>query len=189
MKINKPLLLIGGGILVYIIYKLKNNNMTTGIYKFSKFSETTKKELIPIQNKLIEAGVTDPIKLKIVLAQVLHETGNFTKKSNVYIKNNNASGIKWLNAPRQKNASKGTLVPPGERSKTNPNWSLNWYAKFNTIGDWAVDLVRILKFGAKPIDATTPEDFVQRLSKNRYFGSGDPAPYTASVKKWYKMID
>ena len=189
MKLNKPLLLIGGGVLIYIYYKLKKNTMNTGIYSFSKFSETTKKELIPIQQKLIDAGITDPLTLRLILAQVLLETGNFTKKSNVYVKNNNASGIKWLNAPRQKNASKGTPVPPGERSKTNPNWSLNWYAKFNTIGDWALDLVRILKFGAKPIEARTPEDFVQRLSKNRYFGSGDVQGYTNSVKKFYKMID
>lgn len=95
-----------------------------------------------------------------VLGQAYHETNAF--KSNAYLKDNNAAGIKFLNKSYQK-ASRGI------RSSEKDN-----YAHYANLNDWAKDLKRVLSFGARPIDATSDVDFVERLAKNHFFDTTKP---------------
>lgn len=186
---NRKLLIIGALIGAFILLNKKAKAMNRSKFSFGKFKKNVQLKLLQVQDYLIEAGLDNEHQLKLALAQILLETGQFTAKSTVAKLNNNYSGIKWLNAPRQKNASKGSPVPPGERSTTKPNWSLNWYAKFDTGKDWAVDYLRILSLGTKkPILAATPDEFVDRLKANRYFG-GDINSYKKNVNYFYNLIN
>jgi hypothetical protein len=98
--------------------------------------------------------------IPFMVSQVAHETGDF--KSLELQKYNNATGIIFLNSPKQKNASRGDVLPE------SPQYN---YAVFDTIEDWARDYMRILSIGSKPpIKASTLTDFVTRLKNNKYFG-------------------
>ena len=179
-KYGKYILLTIGAILVYNITKA--GSMSN---KFVKFSNPEALKLLSLQNSLMKAGLSGD-SLNFALAQLLLETGRFTKKSQVSAANTNFSGIKWLNKPYQV-ASKGTLVPLSERVKpdSNPN---NWYAKFTDQDAWAKDYVRILSFGAKPKLATSIEDFVDRLARNNYFDTKFKAQYLRNVKIYFGMF-
>lgn len=126
-------------------------------------------------NVFNKAGVNANI-LPFVVAQVAHETGNF--KSKLLADHNNGSGITFINKPNvQKNAVKGRPLPE------NPKY---FYAKFDTLQDWANDHVRVLKLKSKPIEATNVDDFVNRLKANGYF----TAPielYKKAVTKFYNQ--
>lgn len=110
--------------------------------------------------------------LPIILAQSAFETAYFT--SNTFRQDNNASGIKWINKPYQK-ATMG--IHSSEKG--------SFYARFETLTDWARDLKRILTINrgaGRPIDATTIQDYVHRLKVNGYFGLSE-AQYLAGVKR------
>lgn len=155
--------------------------------KFSNFKPTDAIKLTALENTLKAAGFKEP-QLNFALASLLHETGIFSKKQSLTEKNNNYSGIKWINASRQKNATKGQPVPPSERDTINPNNPLNYYAKFASIQDWANDYKRITStFGFKPILATSPEDWAHRLKLNSYFG-GSESVYLSAIKKFLAMF-
>jgi hypothetical protein len=95
-----------------------------------------------------------------MVAQTAYETGDF--KSKLLKDHNNASGIVWTGKATQKNAIKGRPLPEDPRY---------FYAKFDTLQDWARDYIRVLNLKTKPIQATTPEDFVKRLKANGYFSA------------------
>jgi hypothetical protein len=60
----------------------------------------------------------------------------------------------------QKNAVKGRPLPEDGRY---------FYAKFATLADWAKDYMRVLSLKAKPLQATSSDDFITRLKSNGYF--------------------
>lgn len=93
-----------------------------------------------------------------MVAQIAHETADF--KSKLLKDHNNASGIVWTGTKAQKNATKGRPLPEA------PAYN---YAKFATLKDWAIDYLRVLNLRSKPIQATSPDDFLIRLKKNGYF--------------------
>jgi hypothetical protein len=127
-------------------------------------------------NVFSKAGVNANI-LPFLVAQVAHETGNF--KSKLLADHNNGSGITWINNPKiQKNASKGRPLPEDARY---------FYAKFDTLQDWAIDHVRVLKRGTKPIEATNVDDFVDRLKANKYF-TAPIEVYKKAVNKFYNQF-
>lgn len=126
-------------------------------------------------NVFTKAGVNANI-LPFVVAQVAHETGNF--KSKLLQDHNNGSGITWIDKPNvQKNAVKGRPLPEDPRYH---------YAKFDTLQDWAIDHVRVLKRGSKPIEATNVDDFVDRLKANKYF-TAPVELYKKAVAKFYNQ--
>ena len=187
-KRNKYIfILLGVGALLLLTKKAKAMS-----FKFTNFKKAIASKLITIQSALIELGLTET-QLKLVLAQVLFETGAFTRKSRVAELNNNFSGIKYICRPSvQKNASKGSPVPPTERVKPD-DICYNFYAKFPTFKDWAVDYVRILslkrtknKIG-RPIDAENVNEFVKRLKLNDYFGSNEES-YAKGVKYYFDLL-
>jgi hypothetical protein len=93
-----------------------------------------------------------------LVAQVAYETGDF--KSKLLKDHNNASGIVYTGRASQKNAVKGRPLPEDNRY---------FYAKFATLNDWAKDYMRVLSLKAKPLQATSSDDFITRLKSNGYF--------------------
>lgn len=127
-------------------------------------------------NVFTKAGA-NPAILPYLVAQVAHETGNF--KSKLLRDHNNGSGITWINNPKiQKNATKGRPLPEDPRY---------FYAKFDTLQDWANDHVRILSRKSKPIQATNVDDFVNRLKADKYF-TAPIEVYKKAVAKFYNKF-
>jgi len=182
-KYGKYIILTLAGILAYNLLKAKS--MTSTAAMFANFRPEESIKLVALADSLQRAGFTGE-KLRWALASVLHETGRFSRGSNVARLNNNYSGIKWLNKPRQV-ATKGSPVPAGERIQPASN-PLNFYARFATIDDWAKDYYRIVSsFGSKPITATTPEEWVNKLKQNSYFG-GPQSVYLTGVRRFLAMF-
>jgi hypothetical protein len=177
---RKILILSAIGLLLYKLVKGKTMSA-----KFVNFKAQEAAKLQMLEAALINAGLKVPV-LNFALAQLLLETGRFTRKSAVATLNNNYTGIKFLNKPYQI-AERGSSVPSAEQNKANPNAPLNFYAKFKDADGWAKDYVRILSFGAKPINATTIEDFNTRLQKNKYYGSS-PVVYGKILKQYLAMF-
>lgn len=105
----------------------------------------------------------------LAIAQIAHETAGFTSRVSVELYN--LSGIKYINKPYQK-ATKGTLSPEG-----------NYYAKYESYNDWAVDYLRILSLGYKPINATNIRDFAYKLKQNNYY-TDSASNYIAGMEAW-----
>ena len=129
-------------------------------------SEQTAREFARMFTAL---NVAPPV-VPLLVAQVAYETGDF--KSKLLKDHNNASGIVWTGKASQKNATKGRPLPEDPRYN---------YAKFDTLNDWARDYIRVLNLRAKPIQATTADDFITRLKANGYF--------TAPVEQYKKGFE
>ena len=151
---------------------------------FRNFSNPVALKLASIYGTLQSLGYSDE-KIRWMLAQILHETGQFTSRSQVAALNNNYSGIKWINKPYQK-AEKGSPVPPSERVPGNAPY--NFYAKFATVADWATDYARILNLRAKPIQAKTLPEYLDRLYKNGYYDRRGRAVYESRVKEYFEKL-
>jgi len=114
--------------------------------------------------------------LPLAFAQLAHETAGF--KSHLAADDNNLSGIKYLGKPSvQKQAKQGSMSPEG-----------NYYAHFTSVNAWAVDYVRILSMGARPIDATSIDDLAARLKSNGYY-TDSLSNYTAGLSGWLGTFD
>jgi uncharacterized FlgJ-related protein len=111
--------------------------------------------------------------IPFVVAQIAHESANFT--SNLLDTHNNASGVTY-NAKWQKNAQRGEALPE------NPNV---YYAKFNSIQDWAKAYYHIIKRKINnPLEATDIEDYVTRLRSHNYF-TDTVDNYLHGLNAWY----
>ena len=107
--------------------------------------------------------------IPFMLAQIAHETNGF--KSAVFKRDNNASGIMYINKPlRQKNAVRGGKYPANEGKY--------FYAKFATLKDWAIDYLRII--GKTVAQSTTLLDFATKLRAKKY--------YTDSIANYSKGL-
>lgn len=113
-----------------------------------------------IYDTAIAQGFNDTT-AKLIVAQARYESADYT--SNVFKKNNNTSGIKFIGQP---NAVQGTLSPEG-----------NYYAKFNTIQDGINDkIVRLYNITMKGItpeqlkNSTDATDFSNKLKQRGYYG-------------------
>lgn len=182
-KIYKYFLLTIG--LIFIVNYKKKSKM-----QLLNFKEPVRLKLFVIISELQKLGLNDE-QIKLALSQILLETGQFSTKSNVFKLNNNYSGIKFINKPHQI-AVKGSPVPPSERIKNDPNSPLNFYAKFNTIGDWAKDYVRILNLRKnKPLQAANIDEFHKRLTENKYYDTSKPSNvnlYLKNLRYFYKNL-
>lgn len=181
-KTGKYIALTVGLIIVAMVSKASTTTWS-GAARLKRFAASTQAKLLPLYNALINSGINDP-QLNFALAQVLFETGNFSSKSSVASKNNNYSGIMFINKPGvQKNATKGLPFPAKEGNY--------YYANFKTPQDWANDYIRILSLNNKPIVATSLDSFVARLAANKYFypNTGTALTnYRNGVKKYYDLL-
>lgn len=114
-----------------------------------------------IYNTAIEQGF-NPTAAKLIAAQARFESNDYT--SNVFKKNNNTSGIKFIGQP---NAVRGTLSPEGD-----------YYAHFNTIEDGINDkIVRLYNINMRGVtpkqlkDSTDATEFANLLKQRGYYGS------------------
>jgi hypothetical protein len=135
-----------------------------------------------IYNTAIKQGF-NPIAAKLIVAQARFESSDYT--SNVFKKNNNTSGMKYIGAS-QINAQRGTPAPSNERT-CNLQCDRDFYAKFNTVQDSINDKIKRLYTktmgGVTPQmlkDSTSADDFARKLKMRSYYGFGklnstDPA--------------
>jgi len=180
---------------VYLIFRSMGTKAAptmTNKFTFSKFKKPgvadKLKLLVP---SLIKAGFNTDHKLKLGISQLLLETGQF-KSGSIYETNNNYSGIKYICKDFQKNATRGSDVPPGEK-KPPANRCGNFYAKFKDNDAWAVDYFRILNLVrrgndiGKPIEAVDVNDFNSRLVKNGYYDANKPGAKESYLKNlnWF----
>ena len=180
-KLYKYLLLT---IALVFITKIKGGKKM----ELSKFSEPVRAKLFVIMDALKNQGLTD-IQIKLALAQILHETGAFSKESNVAKLNNNFTGIKFINKTYQ-DATKGLPVPPGERKGSDSN-PLNYYAKFKDVGAWAKDYIRILNLKGKPINSDSVTEFHAKLTANKYYDTSKQKNidnYLKSLQYFYALL-
>jgi len=124
------------------------------------------------------AGATGP-QLSYLIPQIAWETGHFQSK--VMDIDNNFSGIKY---EHQNGATPGSPAPKNEGPKP--------YAHFNSPEDWAKDHLRILrKVGkARPLEATSLQDYVSRLKRNGYFTDTEANYFKGldSLQSMYKPL-
>lgn len=127
-----------------------------------------------IYDTALEQGF-NPIAAKLIVAQARFESADYTSK--VFKANNNTSGMKYI-GQRQKNATRGTLVPSNEQ-RCGGGCDGDYYAKFYTvkdaINDKIVRLYNINMDGVTPQqlkDSTSAEEFARLLKKRRYYGFG-----------------
>lgn len=104
----------------------------------------------------------NPDAAKLIAAQARFESADYT--SNVFLLNNNTSGIKFIGQP---NAVRGSLSPEGD-----------YYAKFDTvqnaINDKIVRLYNINMRGVTPQQlksSVTPDEFARLLKQRGYYGN------------------
>lgn len=113
-----------------------------------------------ILKALVSVGYTGK-DLLFALAQSAHETKNYTNDK--IVSHNNPSGITFANNPaKQKNATQGRVLP---EYKDKPK--KYYYAKFNTLHDWAVDYNRIVGNTLKASKDTAT--FAKKLADRGYY--------------------
>ena len=131
-----------------------------------------------IYNAAIKSGFTK-ISALLVVAQARLESADYT--SNVFQKNNNLFGMKYVKQPL---AEKGTKSPEGD-----------YYAKYKNVTDSINDLIKrnynLLIGGVSPQElknSTDSSDFANKLKKRRYFGA-TAQNYAAGLVSKLKKID
>jgi hypothetical protein len=127
-----------------------------------------------VYNTAIKQGF-NPIAAKLIVAQARFESSDYT--SNVFLKNNNTSGMKYIGAS-QINAQRGTPAPSNERT-CNLQCDRDFYARFNTVQDSINDVIKRLYTktmgGVTPQmlkDSTSADDFARKLKMRSYYGFG-----------------
>ena len=131
-------------------------------------SDSQKSLANQVAQSLIDNGAPAD-KLGWLIAQLSIESSNFT--SPLSTNYNNFGGIKFYNQ-NTPGVSDGDVSPEGDD-----------YAYYDSIDDFAKDYLRTLNTvgAARPLQQTTPENFVQALKTNGYF-TGDLGNYINIVK-------
>jgi len=154
----------------------------TGIYDIGATNEAARAttpgalyaQIVEVNRQFTDVGFPKTLATTYAIAQMMMESDWMT--SNQGNVDNNFSGIKWINKPYQK-ATRGTSSPEG-----------GYYAHFASFKDWARDFLRILSLNTgkmgRPIDATTAQQYGDRLKANHY--DTDPnyaSKFNAALKK------
>ena len=156
-------LLIGGGILALIL--LSKNAGATGI-NFNAlsghFNQADVDRLQRVAEALARAGV-EPNKIKMMLAQILHETGIFTQSS----------------------ANRHAIDDLNNYAGISRNGQLKSY---NTVDDFVADYLRVLNLPSHyPIQATDIVDFNNRLKANGYY-TDSISTYGNALNYYYNLL-
>lgn len=169
------------GILVYLGYILsaKRLNMNLDILK-QKFGSLRTSKFEKVYNALKNLPLND-LQFKLVLAQVLYETGFFSSTSNVFDLNNNASGVIYTGSVAQ---LKNNAIKGSKRMKIEGGY----YAKFPTLTDWANEHLRVLNRKTMPLMAIDTNDFATRLKQNNYYTDGIEN-YRKGVNMYFNIIN
>lgn len=130
-----------------------------------------------IYNVAIKEGF-NPKAAKLIAAQARFESADYT--SNVFKKNLNTSGMKFIGQKKQPLATRGTLAPKSEQSesckKGGTCFDGDHYAKFASVEDSAKDKIQRnfarTMGGVTPEQlkaVTTPEEFARLLKLRKYY--------------------
>lgn len=122
--------------------------------KTSGMTQTSMSIQERIFNQLRKRGVPADT-ARMIVAQAVHETGNFT--SELFVKGNNAFGMKL---PRRRNT---LAVDRGLRVEGDPA------ASFNTIEDSVDDLLVWLDFNSLPLNYGNLDDYIAAIRRKGYF--------------------
>jgi hypothetical protein len=134
-----------------------------------------------ILQALTSAGA-NPVIVPKLLSQIALETAGFN--SRVFKENNNGSGIMFINNPtRQKNATRGRAFPRNEWPAADKPL---YYANFNSLKDWAIDYLRLVKKSAE--QSTNFEQFAVALKNRRYYGA-TVSSYTKGMIAYYNQLN
>jgi len=140
--------------------------------------------LVQLLVSLFKTNGFPAITIPWAVAQVMHETGGKIDRP-LERDDFNISGINYAG---QKLATRGVMKPVKEWKNKNV---AEYYAKFRNYDDWAKDYKRILSLNragkGRPIEATTLNEFLNRLSANKYF-MDSPSKYSVGLMRWYNQI-
>ncbi len=146
-------------------------------YEKAKSNGALLAQVAALAKDFAKAGFPDTLARTYAIAQAMHESDWMT--SNVFNKDNNASGITWINKPYQ-DATRGTAKPKSEGG--------GYYAHFDNFDKYAKDFLRILSLNTgkqgRPIDAETAQQYLDRLKANHYFTDNNYyLKFNAALKK------
>lgn len=149
-----------------------------------------------IYNTAIEEGFS-PTSAKLIVAQARFESGHYS--SDVFKANNNMYGMKYIG---QALATKGTLAPPNERSKSCREGgncvNSDHYAKYSSISNSAKDTIqRLYKITRNGIgfeqlkNVASATEFANKLKTRNYFGfhSIDTEAGKQEAKEYARVLD
>lgn len=131
-------------------------------------------------NLLLKSGVPVNI-VPLLIAQVIYESGWFSSRA--YKLNKNPSGITWNNNYLQR---PGTSIGIKRPTREGGN-----YVNFDSYETAVKDYLRILNRSGRqgrPIDATDPETFINRLKANNYF-AGSITDYKRGINSILKNVN
>ena len=126
----------------------------------------------------------NPTAAKLIVAQARFESADYT--SNVFQKNLNTSGMKFIGQPL---ASRGTPAPKNEQ-RCNGGCDGDYYAKFRSVQDSASD--KIVRLYSKTMGGVTPEqlknvksadEFSALLKRRSYYGFGKAGTETGNKEQ------
>lgn len=110
------------------------------------------------------------------MAQIMFESNN--ESSALARDDNNFSGIRFINKPYQK--ATASTKHPG-------------FAHYNNPGEWADDYKRILSLNigkkGRPIDATSAQEFYERLKANGYFTEAEADQYRTGFNATLRRVN
>jgi len=90
----------------------------------------------------------------------------------------------FINNPtRQKNATRGRAFPRNEWPAADKPL---YYANFNSLKDWAIDYLRLVKKSAE--QSTNFEQFAVALKNRRYYGA-TVSSYTKGMIAYYNQLN
>lgn len=124
----------------------------------------------------------NPTAAKLIVAQARFESADYS--SNVFQKNLNTSGMKFIGQPL---ATRGTPAPANEQ-RCGGGCDSDYYAKFRSVEDSARDkisrLYNITMRGVTPQqlkNAQNADEFASLLKKRGYYGAPE-SQYAAGLK-------
>lgn len=109
---------------------------------------------------MLDNGLTD-FQSKLMLSQILHESGLLTDVANYHLMNqNNYAGLKTVAGN---------------------------YAAYNTVDDFMTAYIGFLTKGSNPLGATSLADFNNRLQQNHYY-TANPTDYYNDLNAYFNLL-
>lgn len=166
MKPTQTALLVGAGILTFVLFSKKTAAHTYNGLDLDYLSDFGREDVTRLQNlanELSTRGLSD-LQVKFMLAQALQETGIFTDSNanyNAVDNKHNYAGISY----------NGQI------------------ASYGSISDFVDDWVRVLsKQPNRPIDANSIDDYNNRLKANGYYEDSS-STYGKNLRYYFNLLN
>jgi len=118
-----------------------------------RFLITSRRKVKPLKaiSKVLKAQGLEPSMIRLLQAQAIHETGNFT--SRLFLENNNVFGMKIPSIRKTLN------IAPGNQQ----------FSKFASVDDSIKDMMFYLDHFSIPLDLADPFLYAQILKDKNYY--------------------